>query len=84
MTSSNLAAWWRFDEGRGKTTCEYVSGKMDAIHYVFNDAKYKPPSDPMWRAGIANQALLFDGYSTWVTHPAAVFKTPTRAMTIAA
>jgi len=84
MGSSTLGAWWTFDEGQGSTTIEQVSGTADPIAYVFNNARYKPPADPMWRGGIRGHALLFDGYSTWVTHPLDAFVTPTRALTIAA
>ncbi|WP_407945738.1 GH32 C-terminal domain-containing protein [Paenibacillus puerhi] len=76
-------ASWKFDEGTGKTTKETVSALNDAIHYVHNNAVYKPSSDPIWRSdGISNSALLFDGYSNWVTHNP--IQTPTNAMTIEA
>jgi sucrose-6-phosphate hydrolase SacC (GH32 family) len=81
---SSLRAWWTFDEGQGKTTREQVSGIKNPIAYIFNNARYKPSSDPMWRDGIRGQALLFDGYSTWVTQPLEAFETPTRELTIAA
>ena len=84
MGSSTLRAWWAFDEGQGKTTREQISGVDDSIAYVFNNARYKPSSDPMWRDGLGGQALLFDGYSTWVTHPLDAFNPPTEALTIAA
>ncbi|AEI40448.1 GH32 C-terminal domain-containing protein [Paenibacillus mucilaginosus] len=74
-------AEWKFDEGSGKTTKESVGNTSDPIHYVFNNAVYKPSGAPEWKAdGISGSALLFDGYSTWVTHnPIA---TPSTAMTI--
>jgi sucrose-6-phosphate hydrolase SacC (GH32 family) len=84
MGSSTLGAWWTFDEGQGNTTTEQVSGRANSIAYVFNKARYKPSSDPMWRGGIRGQALLFDGYSTWVRHPLDAFSTPTRALTVSA
>ncbi|WP_254450342.1 GH32 C-terminal domain-containing protein [Cohnella herbarum] len=75
------SAEWKFDEGSGKTTKEWVGNTNDAIHYVFNNAVYKPSSDPEWREdGISNGALLFDGYSTWVTHNSIAM--PSSAMTI--
>jgi len=79
--ATTTIAEWRFDEGSGKTTKEWVGNTNDAIHYIFNSAVYKPSNDPQWRAdGISDSALLFDGYSTWVTHnPIA---TPSTAMTI--
>jgi sucrose-6-phosphate hydrolase SacC (GH32 family) len=84
LSDNSLCGWWKFDEGQGKTTREQVSSVEDHIAYVFNNARYKPSSDPMWRDGIHGQALLFDGYSTWVTHPVDAFQTPTRAMTLSA
>ena len=84
MSESNLIAGWDFDEGRGCVTTERVSGSRNPIAYVFNQAKYKPSSDPMWRKGIQGQALLFDGYSTWVTHSLDDFMPPSTALTIAA
>lgn len=84
MGNDGLCAAWAFDEGHGKTTREVVSGIDDAIAYVFNEARYKPSSDPLWRTGVSGQALLFDGYSTWVSHPFDAFQTPTHAMTLAA
>lgn len=81
---STLAAGWHFDEGSGTTAGEIVSGSENPIAYVFNQARFKPSGDPMWRTGIRGQALLFDGYSTWVTHPLDAFNTPTAALTISA
>jgi hypothetical protein len=84
LNGNSLRGWWKFDEGHGKTTHEQISGVDDHIAYIFNNARYKPSSDPMWRDGIHGQALLFDGYSTWVTHPVNAFQTPTRAVTLSA
>jgi sucrose-6-phosphate hydrolase SacC (GH32 family) len=84
MNSSTARAYWPLNEGRGKTAREDVSGFDSSIHYVFNDAKYKPPSDPMWRKGVNGEALLCDGYSTWIAHPRARFETPVEAFTVAA
>lgn len=58
-----LRAWWRFDEGQGATAIDSVTGLHDAIHDNF--------SQPIWRSGVDNEALFLDGYSTWVTRPAA-------------
>jgi hypothetical protein len=54
------AAQWSFDESGGSTARESVSGRRDQIDYVFNDAKYKPDSDPTRRPGISKNALFFD------------------------
>lgn len=68
-----VLADWRFDEGRGATVRDAVSGAADPISYVFLNARFKPSADPLWHAGgsgegVLSHALLFDGYSTWVTH----------------
>jgi hypothetical protein len=60
-------ARWEFDERAGTVTREAVSGSADPIDYVFNDARYKPDSDPVRRRGVRGRALYFDGYSTVVT-----------------
>ncbi|WP_251491452.1 GH32 C-terminal domain-containing protein [Actinacidiphila cocklensis] len=69
-------AYWNFDEGKGAATTERISHQADPISYVFNNAVYKPNSDPLWQPadagkGVLSKALLFDGYSTWVTRSAA-------------
>lgn len=60
-------ARWDFDERTGTVTREAVSGTADPIDYVFNDARFKPDSDPVRRSGVRGRALYFDGYSTVVT-----------------
>ncbi|UJF32392.1 LamG domain-containing protein [Paenibacillus hexagrammi] len=71
QAATTLVGQWSFNEGNGKVTKEQVSQTNDTINYVFNQAVYKPSTDPEWRNdGISGKALLFDGYSTWVTHPA--------------
>lgn len=54
-----------FEEASGKVT-EEVSGKTYPIRYVFSEAKYKKPEWPKHVTGVAGEALLFDGYSTWI------------------
>lgn len=66
-------AHWAFDEQRGSTALESVSGRADKVEYVFNSARFKPSSDPLWRparACIRGGCLLFDGYSTHLSVPA--------------
>ncbi|MCX5328594.1 GH32 C-terminal domain-containing protein [Streptomyces sp. NBC_00140] len=60
-------ARWDFDERTGAATLEAVSGSPTPVDYVFNDARYKPDSDPVRRRGIHGRALYFDGYSTYIT-----------------
>ena len=49
MEKSDLIASWPLDDGAGTAAKELVSGKSDPIAYVFNHARFKPPSDPIWR-----------------------------------
>ena len=68
---TDIAAW-PLDEQRGSRTLEAVSGRHDPVDYVFNHARFKPDSDPLWRpatACIKGGCLLFDGYSTDITAP---------------
>ncbi|KRE69695.1 GH32 C-terminal domain-containing protein [Paenibacillus sp. Soil750] len=64
--ASSVVAQWNFNEGTGNVTKEQISQIDDPIHY------FKPvPAIPEWKTdGISSSALLFDGYSTWVSHPA--------------
>jgi beta-fructofuranosidase len=60
----SLVAHWPFSEGGGTTVRD--GSNQDAIHYVVNDRPISPAHEPQWRSGINGQALLFDGYSTWI------------------
>ncbi|MFL6631647.1 MAG: hypothetical protein ACJ8HJ_04930, partial [Massilia sp.] len=63
-------AGWPLDEQRGSQALDAVSGRRDPVDYVFNHARFKPDSDPLWRpACIKGGCLLFDGYSTDITAP---------------
>jgi len=69
--ATDIAAW-KLDEQRGSQAREAVSGRHDPVDYVFNHARFKPDSDPLWRpaaACIKGGCLLFDGYSTDITAP---------------
>jgi beta-fructofuranosidase len=78
-----LTAYWTFDEGKGKLIKDIQGQQEDSIHYIFNQAKFKPSTEPQWRkTGVAGGALLFDGYSTWIEKPKASFKTPAKAITV--
>lgn len=66
-------AHWSLDEQGGKHAAEAVSGRRDQVNFVFNQARFKPDSAPLWRAAgscIHNGCLLFDGYSTDIAAPA--------------
>lgn len=65
-------ASWSFDEQRGSQAAEAVSGRLDTVNFVFNRARFKPNSDPLWRTAsscIKAGCLLFDGYSTDLVAP---------------
>lgn len=71
-TFATALAAWSLDEGCGRVTLEAVSKRRDPVSFVFNEARYKPNSDPQWRASsacIKNGCLLFDGYSTDIEAP---------------
>ncbi|MDY7224151.1 GH32 C-terminal domain-containing protein [Halalkalibacterium halodurans] len=79
-----VAALWSFDEGSGHTTVESRSEQEHDIHYVFNEAVDKPNSEPLWRNGILGHALLFDGYSTWISADASTLDLPEGSLTLEA
>jgi sucrose-6-phosphate hydrolase SacC (GH32 family) len=65
-------AHWRLDENEGKLATETVQGRADPVNYVFNHARFKPDSAPLWRADstcIKHGCLQFDGYSTDIVAP---------------
>lgn len=79
-----LIAFWALDEGAGKTTKEKVSGEVFPIEYVFNNAKYKPSTEPLWRKGVLGNSLLFDGYSTFIEKKEGIIQEPLSELTIEA
>lgn len=84
QTNKGLVAHWSFEEGKGKTTRDRVTSKEDPISYVFNEAEFALPREPQWRNGVGSGALLFDGYSTWVSREAAGAPAIRDALTITA
>ncbi|MEY2191882.1 GH32 C-terminal domain-containing protein [Neobacillus sp. BF23-41] len=84
VKNTGIIANWPLDEGSGTKTKDFVRGMADPISYVFTKALYKPSTDPLWRDGIRNKALLFDGYSTSITRPSNQTIKPTDALTIEA
>ncbi|MCM3633877.1 GH32 C-terminal domain-containing protein [Paenibacillus camelliae] len=66
--NKGLVLYWPFDEGAGKAALEHVSQVRNEIHYVFNQAEFTESCDPQWRQGVSGSGLLFDGYSTYITH----------------
>jgi sucrose-6-phosphate hydrolase SacC (GH32 family) len=78
----DLVAHWSFDEPSGSVARDSVADRDDPINYVFNNAVYKPSSAPQRRPGVVSNALLLDGYSTWLTRSG--LDTPTQALTVEA
>lgn len=79
-----LAAW-SFDEGQGTGTRESLSGRMDQVNSVFNRARFKPSSGPIWRANcVSGACLLFDGYSTDIVAPALTDAQVANGLTVSA
>jgi len=62
----NPIALWSFNEGQGDTTKESITGTIDQIQFALKKGRFQQPVNPMWREGIAKEALLFDGYSTFI------------------
>ncbi|WP_199615223.1 GH32 C-terminal domain-containing protein [Paenibacillus alkalitolerans] len=81
---AGLIAHWTFDEGAGKGAKDIAGGFVDPVEYVFNDARFTTPCDPQWRKGVRGGALLFDGYSTWVTRRAGQVEAPRDALSVTA
>jgi sucrose-6-phosphate hydrolase SacC (GH32 family) len=73
---STPLARWSLDQpagGKPTETTELMTGRSDKVNYVFNKARFKPDSAPLWRGAgscVVNGCLLFDGYSTDIAAPA--------------
>lgn len=52
-------AWWKFDEGKGSTTSETLSGVESPI----------PGNKVLWKGGVSGTALHTDGYNTQIVLP---------------
>ncbi|QQZ63908.1 GH32 C-terminal domain-containing protein [Paenibacillus sonchi] len=70
IDNNGLIMYWAFDEGTGANAMESISQVKDDIQYVFNQAEFTEPCSPQWRKGVTGSGLLFDGYSTYIAHPA--------------
>ncbi|WP_139905562.1 GH32 C-terminal domain-containing protein [Clostridium thermarum] len=80
----DLVAYWNFDEVKGKIVHNVISNKSSLINYVFNNAKFKSSSDPVWHKGIRGSALLFDGCSTWIEEDINIISETNNKMSIQA
>jgi len=61
LAQAELIAWWNFDEGRGRSVKDSVSGEVDEIRGNY------------WYAeGVSGSCLKLDGYTTHVVRSADV------------
>ncbi|HEY0827646.1 MAG TPA: GH32 C-terminal domain-containing protein [Bacilli bacterium] len=83
--SGGLLGHWKLNEGTGKLAAETVSSTTDPVSYHLNTGVYQASQDPLWRSdGVNGGALLFDGYSTWITRTPNKIPVPQKALTIEA
>lgn len=82
--TKQIVAHWAFNEGYGSKVNDGVSRQQDSIHYVFSNHSVEAIREPQWRQGIVDQALLFDGYSTWIEREEGIRDAMTDSFTIQA
>ncbi len=83
--SGGLYGHWRMNETSGKNANELVTSTNDPVAYHLNTGVYQASQDPLWRSdGISNGALLFDGYSTYITRTPDKIPVPNKAITVEA
>ncbi|MEH6681417.1 MAG: GH32 C-terminal domain-containing protein [Sediminicola sp.] len=82
LDTTDLAAHWKFDEEHGKSAQEEVLRIFDTIHYIFNTER--PISDPIRRTGIVGEALIFDGFSSYIERDPDNFAMPKGSFSISA
>ena len=67
-----LVAWWRFDEGKGTETEDWLGGAKDALHYT------------RWTRGASRSGLRLNGVSSHVVREAALAPALRNGLTIEA
>lgn len=72
--SRDPVAIWHFDQRAGPRTLESASGLLDVVSHRSNS--------PEWTCGASGSALRFDGYSTWLSHPASLAPRLADALTL--
>jgi beta-fructofuranosidase len=80
QSEKGLVSHWTFDEGSGKYALDDVSKIEDSVHYIFNTTQ--PPRDLVSRKGILKEALVFDGYSSFIERPKYALDKLTQGITI--
>lgn len=82
--STGLEAHWPLDEKNGAFAADLASGQTDEVSYALLQPRFTEAADPQWRPGVCGGALLFDGYSTWITRPAEMAPKLSDAFTVSA
>ncbi|WLR60988.1 GH32 C-terminal domain-containing protein [Guptibacillus hwajinpoensis] len=82
--TDGLMAHWSLDEGTGQDTIEQVTGETNLIDYHLSKGVFQEAQDPLWKDGISNGSLLFDGYSTWIKQSPTKLPAPKEAITVEA
>ncbi|MCA0991950.1 GH32 C-terminal domain-containing protein [Guptibacillus hwajinpoensis] len=82
--ADGLMAHWSLDEGTGQDTVEQVTGETNLIDYHLSKGVFQEAQDPLWKDGISNGSLLFDGYSTWIKQSPTKLPAPKEAITVEA
>ncbi|MEZ0536473.1 GH32 C-terminal domain-containing protein [Caldicellulosiruptoraceae bacterium PP1] len=78
----SLVLYFPFDEMEENYTKDKITGKLNYINYTFNEAKFKKSSYPERYPGVKGNALLFDGFSTWIEVNEGIIKKETNQLTI--
>lgn len=83
--AGGLLGYWKLNETTGANTVEAVTNTTDPVAYFLNAGVNQPARSPLWRTdGASGGALLFDGYSTWVTRTPNKIPSPGKAITVEA
>lgn len=81
---SGLIAYWPLDEAEGAIALDAVSRRHDGIAYTLLKGRFAKAAEPKRADGIRGKALLFDGYSTWISRPAESILQSLDAFTVSA
>lgn len=83
--AGGLLGHWKLNETTGNTTLETITNTSDPVAYHLNTGVFQPSQSPLWKSdGVSSGALLFDGYSTYVTRTADKTPAATKAITVEA
>ncbi|WP_373229357.1 GH32 C-terminal domain-containing protein [Cohnella sp.] len=83
--AGGLLGHWKLNEASGANALETVSNTSDPVAYHLNTGMNQPAQSPLWKTdGISGGALLFDGYSTYVTRTPEKTPAPGKALSVEA